>query len=143
MQFVPPHQSAGISLKSLNISQCQPRGTTLESLVFMEKVVISSLKARVAPRYDHTNELFVFTISDVGMIVDTKIMSVTTREPEKLTEQLRNLRVTTLICGGIREDWKEQLRKNNIALIDNVIGYVDDVLDLYMGRRISSGDVIS
>ena len=109
----------------------------------MEKVVISSLKARGAPRYDHTNELFVFTISDVGMIVDKKIMSVTTREPEKLTEQLRHLRVTTLICGGMREDWKEQFRNNNIALIDNVIGYVDDVLDHYMDRRISSGDVIS
>lgn len=110
----------------------------------MEKVAICHLNGRVAPRYDLTDEFVIVTIRhNEKEIVDKKVTGIVALQTSELAEQLHNLNVTVLICGGVRVALQNTLKKNGILLIDNVIGNVDDVLTWYMEGRLSPGDVVS
>jgi len=109
----------------------------------MEKIAICYLSGRIAPRYDYTNEFLLVTIRDGKEIVEKKFTAIDAVRSSELAAQLHSLSVSVLICGGIRVALQNTLKKNEILLIDNVIGNVDDVLTCYMEGRLSPGDVLS
>lgn len=109
----------------------------------MEKIAVCHLKGRVAPRYDLTQEFFIVTINKRKEIVERMVVGITEVEPLELAGEIQRLKVSALICGGVREDWRRTLKKNGILLIDNVIGKVEDVLNLYLKGELRRGDVVS
>jgi len=109
----------------------------------MKTIAICHLKGRVAPRYDNTNEFLVVTVNERNDIVAEKIFTVAAVKPAEFADELHRLKVNVLICGGVQEDWQTVLRRNDILLIDNVIGNIDDILERYLQNQLRRGEVVS
>ncbi len=109
----------------------------------MKKIAICQFNGRVSPRFDHSAELVMVTMDHSGSIEKREVIFTAALNPGDLAALLALHRIETLICGGVRKDCQQMLRKNNIQLIDNVIGDVDDVLHLYQKGDLRRGDVVN
>jgi len=61
-------------------------------------------------------------------------------KPKEVIELLGHLQLTTVICGGVKEDSQEALKRVKIQFIDNVIGNVDDILIRYLEGKLKRGN---
>jgi predicted Fe-Mo cluster-binding NifX family protein len=104
------------------------------------KIAVCQLNDRVAPRLDQCPELVLVTMVDPGAVKEKKVFPITTLKPREVADLLSRLQVKTLICGGVREDYQQALKKLDIQLIDNVIGDVEDVLMRYVEGKLSRGN---
>lgn len=108
----------------------------------MKTIAICHLRGRVAPRCDFTEEFLIVTFNNEGSIIEKKVLIAATLKPSELAKQLSHQYVEVLICGGVKEDWQEILRKNNIQVIDNVIGDVEKVFIRYTEDKLRPGNTI-
>jgi len=109
----------------------------------MRKIAVCQLRGRVSPRFNHSAELLMVTLNHSRVIEERRVISTATLNPSELTALLALHQVEILICGGVRKDCQQMLRKSSIRLIDNVIGNVDDVLLSCIEGRLHPGDVIN
>lgn len=104
------------------------------------KIAVCQLKDRVAPRLDRCPELLLVTVADPRAVKEKKVFPIATLKPREVADLLRRLQVKTLICGGVREDYQQALKKLDIQLIDNVIGDVEDILMRYVEGKLTRGN---
>jgi len=104
------------------------------------KIAICQLHERVAPRFDQSPELVFVTIDDDGTVEDKKVFPTAALKPKEVVELLGRLEVTTLICGGVKEDSQQALKRAKIQFIDNVIGNIDDILIRYLEGKLKRGN---
>ena len=109
----------------------------------MKKVAICQLNGRVAPRYDHSSEIVVFTVDDTCAIREKFVIPVGDMSAPDLTAFLGHLRVELVICGGVREDYQQMIKRHDFGFIDNIIGNIDDVIACYVAGTLERGQVIS
>ncbi len=109
----------------------------------MKKIAVCQLNGRVSPRFNHSAELLMVTVNHFRKIKERRVISTATLNPSELAALLVLNQVEILICGGVRKDCQQILRKRSIQLIDNVIGNVDDVLLSCIEGRLQPGDVIN
>jgi len=64
-------------------------------------------------------------------------------KPSGLVELLKGMKVRLVICGGIKKEWQQMLKSNNIQFIENVIGNVDDVVKSYLDGTLHANTVIN
>jgi len=114
----------------------------LISCLYTMKIAICQLKGRISPRYNHSAEIAMVIISD-GRILEKRVVTLSIVEPDELTEFLAGLGVEAVICGGVKEECQQMLKRKNIRLIDNVIGNSDAVLEQFIKGELSSGDIVS
>jgi len=111
-------------------------------LAIMRKIAICQLKGRVAPRYNHSTEIVVFTLNNRKTIEERWAIPVGDMESADLTVLLSRMSVEVVICGGATVDCQELLRKHNVPFIDNVIGDVDTVFHRYIEGKLNHGDIV-
>jgi len=104
------------------------------------KVAVCQLNERVAPRFDQSPELVLVTIESGGAVREKKVLPIGTLKPKEVADLLSRLDVQTLICGGVKEDSQQALKKSHIELIDNVIGNVEDILIRYSKGKLNPGN---
>jgi len=104
------------------------------------KIAICQLHERVAPRFDRSPELVLVSIDDYGTVKEKKVFPTATLKPKEVVELLGRLEVTTLICGGVKEDSQQALKRVKIQFIDNVIGNVEDILIRYLEGKLKRGN---
>lgn len=109
----------------------------------MKKIAVCQFNGRVSPRFNHSAEVVMVTMDHSGFIEKRQVIFTATLNPIDLAALLVLHQIETLICGGVRKDCQQILQKNNIELIDNVIGNVDDVLRLYREGNLRGGDVVN
>jgi predicted Fe-Mo cluster-binding NifX family protein len=105
-----------------------------------ESIAVCQLRNRVAPRYDQCPEIVLARINDAGAIEKKEVLSIAALKPYEVAGVLKRHQVTTLICGGVKEQGQKDLKRYNIRLVDNVIGDVEEVLDLYIQGKLKSGN---
>jgi len=104
------------------------------------KVAVCQLDDRVAPRFDRCPEVLLVTIDSSGAFKEKRILPVDNLKPKEVADLLSRLHVNTLICGGVKEDSQQALKKSDIELIDNVIGNVGDILIRYSKGKLNPGN---
>jgi predicted Fe-Mo cluster-binding NifX family protein len=104
------------------------------------KIAVCQLNERVAPRFDQSPELMLVTIDDYGTVKEKKVLPTAALKPKEVVALLGRLQVTTLICGGVKEDSQQALKRVKIQFIDNVIGDVEDVLIRYIQGKLKRGN---
>jgi len=109
----------------------------------MKKIAICQFNGRVSPRFNHSAEVVMVTMDHSGLVEKKQVIFTATLNPSDLATLLGLHQIETLICGGVKKDCQQILQKNNIELIDNVIGNVDDVLRLYQKGELHRGDVVN
>jgi predicted Fe-Mo cluster-binding NifX family protein len=129
-----------IQLNLLCFALVRRSGTTFAKPVGMaSKVAVFQLHERVAPRFDKCPELVTATVESAGAVKEKKILPIDALKPMEVADLLGRLEVKTLICGGVKEDFQQALKKLDIELIDNVIGDVEDILRRYSKGKLRRG----
>lgn len=106
------------------------------------KLALCLLNGRIAPRCFDAAEFLMVTIRKGDTITNKKAIAVAALDPQELCTLVEHLKPNLMICGGVREEFQQKLKKNNIKLIHNVIGNVDDVVNRYMEGTLCSGDIV-
>ena len=96
---------------------------------------------RVSPLVRYSKEIMVISVGRKGRLTINKIPA-NSLKPLELVDLLKSMKVNTLICGGIKEKCQKILKSNNITLIENVIGNVDDVVKSYLDGNLHANIVI-
>jgi len=109
----------------------------------MKKVAICQLAGRIAPLYDTTPELAVFSIDNSGRILERWTVSVVGMSSAEQTAMLGRIGVELVVCGGAKQECQCHLQEHNIRFVDNVIGNVEDVVARYLEGTLRSGEVIN
>ena len=92
----------------------------------MMTIAIALFGTRVSPRFDCTQEFMLITTSECT-VTDQHTESIPERMPLKKVRRLADLKVDTLVCGGVDESSREYLRTYGIQVLSNISGKVDEV----------------
>ena len=92
----------------------------------------------VAPCFEYCTTMAIFTISEGGE-PDQIDFPLRSREPFDRVRLLRDQGVDTLICSGMQDFYEDVLRANGLEVISWVSGYVEDLLETYLGGKLSPG----
>jgi predicted Fe-Mo cluster-binding NifX family protein len=107
-----------------------------------EKLLITIWRDQVAPRFDLTSEVLVATVDSTGDILHSKTVVLPTVSAEDLCHMILTEGITTVICGGIEEEYFQYLTWKKVKVIDSVIGPYDQALELARGGRLEPGAIL-
>ena len=105
------------------------------------KFAVCCLNGRVSPLVKYSSEVVVVSVGRRGQKITKKIPAIP-QKPSELIDLLKSMKVSLLVCGGIKEECQQLLRNNNIEFIENVIGNVDDVVKSYLDGKLHADVVI-
>jgi len=97
----------------------------------------------VAPRFDLTSEVLVATVDSTGGVLNSKTVVLPTVSAEDLCHMVLTEGITTVICGGIEEEYFQYLTWKKVKVIDSVIGPYDLALELARGGGLEPGAILS
>lgn len=106
------------------------------------KILITLFGNDVAPRFDLATELFIAVVSKNGRLDDEKTMVLAQPSAEKLCHMIITEDVSTVICGGIEEEYYQYLKWKRIEVIDSVIGPLEKALERFCKGELKPGDVL-
>ena len=107
-----------------------------------EKLLITIWRDQVAPRFDLTSEVLVATLDSTGEVLQCKTVILPTVSAEDLCHMILTEGITTVICGGIEEEYFQYLTWKKVRVIDSVIGPYDLALELARGGRLATGTIL-
>ena len=102
------------------------------------KYGITLLGSRVSPRCTYADSIL-FVSQRSNKIITKKRVQVNNLSLDEVCEALVQNRVDTLVCGGITGDSKEFLRTRNLAIIDNVTGTADNIIQALISGKLKQG----
>ncbi len=102
------------------------------------KVAIPRFQERVAPCFEYSATIAIFTIED-GAVVEQHDFSLQSRRDLDRVRLLHDQEVNTLICGGLQESFEDLVTARGIHVISWVVGEVEDVLDRFLRGELPSG----
>lgn len=107
----------------------------------MHKVLIPLYENEIAPRFD--------LATDVLIVADDpetpseppreQVIVLAKASPEEMSRLVLSEGVETVICAGIEERFHQFLTWKRIAVVDNVIGPVDRVVEAFFAGTLQSG----
>jgi predicted Fe-Mo cluster-binding NifX family protein len=119
-------------------------GTIIADLPGMnQKLLITIWRDQVAPRFDLTSEVLVATVDSTGGVLNSKTVVLPTVSAEDLCHMVLTEGITTVICGGIEEEYFQYLTWKKVKVIDSVIGPYDLALELARGGGLEPGAILS
>jgi uncharacterized metal-binding protein/predicted Fe-Mo cluster-binding NifX family protein len=83
--------------------------------------------SRVSPRCGIAGEMAVVLVED-GRIVSHETFALALTDEDDLLERLLEWHCDVLVCGGIRRELAELLAANEIRVVPNVAGEVDEII---------------
>jgi predicted Fe-Mo cluster-binding NifX family protein len=108
-----------------------------------EKLLITIWREQVAPRFDLTSEVLVATVDATGEVVHCKTVVLPSVSAEDLCHLILTEGITTVICGGIEEEYFQYLTWKKVRVIDSVIGPYDRALEFARGGKLEPGAILS
>jgi len=107
-----------------------------------EKLLITIWRDQVAPRFDLTSEVLVATVDSTGEVLHSKTVVLPNVSAENLCHMILTEGITTVICGGIEEEYFQYLTWKKVKVIDSVIGSHDQALEFARGDRLEPGAIL-
>ena len=101
------------------------------------KVAIPRVGDHIAPRFEHSATITIYTIRDRKVFESTDI-SLQSQEALDRVRLLRDQGVATLICGGIERATESILIASGIDTVTWVNGSVEELLALFVKGRLVS-----
>ena len=108
-----------------------------------EKLLITIWRDQVAPRFDLTSEVLVVTVDSTGEVSKSKTVVLPTVSAEDLCHMILTEGITTVICGGIEEEYFQYLTWKRVKVIDSVIGSYDRALEFAGAGKLEPGAILS
>ena len=108
-----------------------------------EKLLITIWRDQVAPRFDLTGEVLVTTVDSTGEVLYTKTVVLPTASPEDLCHMILTEGITTVICGGIEEEYFQYLTWKKVKVIDSVIAPYEQALEFARAGRLESRAILT
>ncbi|HDQ39647.1 MAG TPA: dinitrogenase iron-molybdenum cofactor biosynthesis protein [Desulfonatronum sp.] len=106
-----------------------------------EKILVVLHEDDVAPRFDLAMGVYVALISNDGRVLEDKTLVMPKASAEDLCRLILTERITTLICGGIEQEYFDYLAWKQIRVIDSVIGNYEWAVQRLLGDRLRPGDI--
>ena len=97
----------------------------------MMTTAIALFGSRISPRFDCTQDFMLITSSE-NAVTEQHTETIREQMPIMKIRRLADLKVDTLICGGIDEYSQEHLRSHGIKIIANLKGKVDEAVSCYI-----------
>lgn len=97
----------------------------------MNTTAIALFGERISPRFDCTLNFMVITSSE-DAITEQHTETIRDHMPIMKVRRLAELKVDTLICGGIDVASREELRAHGIKVLGNLKGAVDEAISSYV-----------
>jgi predicted Fe-Mo cluster-binding NifX family protein len=97
----------------------------------MNTTAIALFGERISPRFDCTLNFMLITSSE-SAITEQHTETIRDHMAMMKVRRLAELKVDTLICGGIDGGAREDLRACGIKVVANLKGKVDDVISSYI-----------
>ena len=107
-----------------------------------EKLLITIWQDQVAPRFDLTSEVLVATVDSTGEVLNSKTVVLPTVSAEDLCHMVLTERITTVICGGIEEEYFQYLTWKKVKVIDSVIAPYERALECAREGRLEPGAIL-
>lgn len=101
-------------------------------------VAIPVLNKRVAPRCIYADIIYL-TEFKYGKIVNQKTARLNENTSVDLVRILSEQRVDKFICSGISKSTRESIAAHDIAVIENVTGTIEEILEALPSNKIKSG----
>ena len=97
----------------------------------MITTAIALFGSRISPRFDCAQDFMLITSSE-SAVTGQHTETIRDQMPIMKIRRLADLKVDTLICGGIDESSRDQLRSYGIKIIANMKGKVDEAVSCYV-----------
>ncbi|MDD5759258.1 MAG: NifB/NifX family molybdenum-iron cluster-binding protein [Desulfobulbaceae bacterium] len=98
----------------------------------MTTTAVALFGSRVSPRFDCTLDFMLVTSSE-STINEQHTEAIRDHMPMMKVRRLADLNVDTLICGGIDESSREELRVRGIKVLADLKGEAEDAVSSYIG----------
>lgn len=105
------------------------------------KVAIPRVGDAIAPRFEHSATITIYTIRD-RRVVKAVDYSLRTQEALDRIRLLRDQQVDTLICGGVQRSVENILVASGIHTITWVTGTAAELLELFLRGRLVGGSSV-
>jgi len=102
------------------------------------KIAIPIYENRISPRFDFSPEMWIVEV-ERGEVVGQEKFSTANLNLAQRLEQVTSNGVDKLICGGIDSFSRNQLGDRGIDVVQDVIGDVGMIIDLFVRGRLRSG----
>lgn len=103
------------------------------------RVAIPRYEEQVAPCFDYTVTIVIYTVKD-GSIADKTEYTISSQWVVDRVRLLRDQNVDVLICGGIQDRFEDMVRANGIEVISWVEGNVEELLHRFLKDNLSQND---
>jgi predicted Fe-Mo cluster-binding NifX family protein len=107
-----------------------------------QRILIPLYGDQVAPRFDLATEVFIFSITDKGRLVEEKTVVLPRASAEQLCHLVLLEKIDTVVCGGIEDEYYQYLRWKHIKVMDSVIGSCRAVIERFCSERLEAGDIL-
>lgn len=91
------------------------------------KAAIALFGNRVSPRFDCTHDFMVVTVAD-NHVTEKEMHSFNTESPSTIARFLSELKVDTVICGGIDVGSEQVLGFYKIRIVANIKGEAQGIV---------------
>ncbi|MGD8370201.1 MAG: hypothetical protein PVH57_08635 [Syntrophobacterales bacterium] len=106
------------------------------------KLLITIWRDQVAARFDLTSEVLVATVDSTGEVLHSKTVVLPTVSAEDLCHMILTEGITTVICGGIEEEYFQYLTWKRVKVIDSVIAPYDRALEFARAGKLEPGAIL-
>ena len=107
----------------------------------MTKIAIPIFDERISPRFDCARSFLLIEVQN-GEVVESEELRAAKLSTMERVGKLSDLRVGTLICGGIDEVSARRLSHNGIRIYSWVTGLVRDALISFLNGELEPGIMV-
>jgi predicted Fe-Mo cluster-binding NifX family protein len=107
-----------------------------------QTILITIWRDQVAPRFDLSREVLIASLDSRGGVAHTKTVVLPTVSSEDLCHMILTEGITTVICGGIEEEYFQYLTWKQVKVIDSVIATYERALESARDGRLQPGAIL-
>lgn len=104
-------------------------------------VLIPLFRDDVAPRFDRACEALLVSWDALGAEVSRATVILARPSAEEMCRLAERERVTTVVTGGVEDEYYQYLRWKKIDVLDNVMGPAEAALAALKSGSLNAGDV--
>ena len=107
-----------------------------------QKILIPLYADQVAPRFDLATEVSIVSMADDGRPTEKKTVVLPRASAEQLCHLILLEKISTVVCGGIEDEYYQYLKWKNVTVLDSVIGSYKKVLKELESGTLRAGDIV-
>ncbi|MGB9699786.1 MAG: NifB/NifX family molybdenum-iron cluster-binding protein [Thermodesulfobacteriota bacterium] len=98
------------------------------------KIAIALFGKRISPHFGSSSRMMVLEVKR-GTVQEKALMDIAGKSSLELARRLVELKVKSLICGGIQRYCKEWLLSKGVKVLDNKRGEAEDFIKEMFGLK--------